>query len=40
MNIEHRIETIKKQKYDMGKRLLEYSAKIIKKIHSQNAHLP
>jgi len=31
---------MKKQKYDLGKRLLEYSARIIKKIHSRNAHLP
>jgi hypothetical protein len=38
MNIEQ--EKMKKQKYDLGKRLLEYSARIIKKIHSQNAHLP
>ncbi|MCK4605425.1 MAG: hypothetical protein KAU41_12185 [Deltaproteobacteria bacterium] len=33
-------EKMKKQKYDLEKRLLEYSARIIKKIHSQNAHLP
>jgi hypothetical protein len=31
---------MKKQKYDLEKRLLEYSARIIKKNHSQNMHLP
>ena len=45
MNIERPTSNIeqkkmKKQKYDLEKRLLEYSARIIKKIHSQNAHLP
>ena len=33
-------EKMKKQKYDLEKQLFEYSARIIKKIHSQNMHLP